>query len=77
MKKLKKSVAYKKACMGQNALSQLDCKIFKSIISPEQIDEIASFFLDVDTNSQKLKFDQNLFGWVWSKMVSANLVSGL
>ena len=30
--------------MGQNALSQSHCRIFKSIISPEQIDETASFF---------------------------------
>ena len=28
----------------QNALSQSDCRIFKSTISPEQIDETASFF---------------------------------
>ena len=25
-------------------------------------------FLHVDTNSHKLKVDQKLFGWVWSKM---------
>ena len=31
-------------------------------------------FLHVDTNSQKLKVDQNLFGWVQSKMGLANLV---
>ena len=29
--------------MGQNAASQSDCKIFKSNISPEQIDELAKF----------------------------------
>ena len=29
--------------IGQNALSQSDCRIFKSSISPEQIDETASF----------------------------------
>ena len=29
---------------GQNALSQSDSRIFKSTISPEQMDEIASFF---------------------------------
>ena len=30
--------------MGQNALSQSDCRIFKSNISPKQIDEMALFF---------------------------------
>ena len=30
--------------MGQNALSQSDCKIFKLTISPEQNDEKARFF---------------------------------
>ena len=30
--------------MDQKALSQSDCRIFKSIISPEQIDKIALFF---------------------------------
>ena len=30
--------------MGQNALSQSDCKIFKPTIFSQQIDEIASFF---------------------------------
>ena len=38
-----------------------DCRIFKSTISPEQINEIVSF-LHVDTNSQKLKADQSFFG---------------
>ena len=33
--------------------------------------------LHVDTNSQKLKVDQNFFGWEWSKMGVVNLVSGL
>ena len=28
----------------QNALSQSDCRIFKSTISPKQIDETVSFF---------------------------------
>ena len=37
---------WEKSCswdIGQNALSQPDCRIFKSSISPEQIDETASF----------------------------------
>ena len=34
-------------------------------------------FWHVDTNSLKLKVDQKLFGWVWSKMGVASLVTGL
>ena len=34
-------------------------------------------FLHVYTNSQNLKFDQIFFGWAWSKMGLANLISGL
>ena len=33
---LKKSVAYKKACIGQKALSQSNCRIFESTISPDK-----------------------------------------
>ena len=33
--------------------------------------------LHVDTNSQKSKVHCNCFGWAWSKMGVANLVSGL
>ena len=33
--------------------------------------------LHVDTNSEKLKIDQTFFGWTWSKMGVANLISGL
>ena len=33
-------------------------------------------FLHVDTNSQKLKVDQKYFGWAWSNLGMANLVSG-
>ena len=33
--------------------------------------------LHVDANSQKLKVDQTFFGWTWSKMGLANLVSGI
>ena len=71
---LKKALLIKKACIGQNALSQSDCRIFKSPFSPEQVDETASF-LYVDTNSQKLKFDQKFFGWACSGV--ANLLSEL
>ena len=31
-------------------------------------------FLHVDTNSHKLKVDQKIFGWVWSKMSVASLI---
>ena len=33
-------------------------------------------FLQVDTNSHKLKVDQKMFGWTWSKIVVASLVMG-
>ena len=49
---------------------------FQLSISPEQIDETASF-LACFTNSQKLKVDWKVFGGAWSKMSVANLVSGL
>ena len=34
-------------------------------------------FLHVGTNSCKLKVAQNIFGWAWSKMGVASLVTGL
>ena len=34
-------------------------------------------FLDVDTSSHKVKVDQKVFGWTWSKMGLASLVTGL
>ena len=34
-------------------------------------------FLHVDTNSQKIKADQILFGWAWSEMGVASLVTGI
>ena len=34
-------------------------------------------FLNVDTDSWKLKVGQNILGWTWSKMCVATLVSGL
>ena len=43
--------------MDQNALSQSDCRIFKSTFLPEEIDETALFF----ANSQNLQHDQNNF----------------
>ena len=57
------SLYWEKSCswdVGQNALSQSDCRIFKSTIFPEQIDE-KPYFLYVDTNSQKIKSWLNIF----------------
>ena len=34
-------------------------------------------FLHVDTNSHKLIVDQKNFGWAWSEMGVASLVTGL
>ena len=62
--------------MGQNVLSQSDCRIFCSVISPEQVNEIA-WFLHVDTTSHKLKVDQKIWGWDWPEMGVASLVTGL
>ena len=36
-----------------------------------------SHFLHIDTTSQNLKVYQKIFGWAWSKMGRANLVSAL
>ena len=58
------------------ALSHSGCRSFKSTISPEQIDETASF-LHFDTSYYKLKVNQKIFVWAWSKMVVTNLHSGL
>ena len=46
--------------VDQNAFSQSNCRIFKSTIYSEKINEIAWFF-DVDTNSRKLKVDCKSF----------------
>ena len=53
--------------MGQNILSQSDCRIFKSTLSPEQVNETA-WFLHFDTNSHKSKVDRKNFGLAWLKM---------
>ena len=60
--------------MGQNVLSQsgfFDQPYLqnKSMKWPD--------FLHVDTNSHKLKVDQNIFGWSWSEMGVSSLVTGL
>ena len=69
---LHKSHIWEKSCfwdIGENSLGQSDCRILKSTISPEEIDETA-LFLHVDKNSPKLKVDWKfLIGhgqkWVW------------
>ena len=43
---LNKSYIFEKSCIldiGENALSQSDCRIFKTIIFPEEINETAAF----------------------------------
>ena len=58
-----------------NAVNQSDCLIFKSTISPEQIDEIASFF------ACRYKFTKiklwKFFSWACPKIGLTSLVSGL
>ena len=49
--------------MGLNVLSQSDCIVFWSTISPEKINELAKLmnypdFLHTDTNSHKLKVNK-------------------
>ena len=62
--------------MGQNALDQSDCIIFKLTISVEQNDEKARDFLHFDADSWKLKVDWKILAWVWSEMGVASLVQG-
>ena len=40
--------------------ANIDCRIFKSIISQEHNDETASFFY-VDTNSQKISLEKKIW----------------
>ena len=58
--------------VGQNAINQSDCKIFKSTISPEQNSLDFAFRLQIHKN-------QKLIGNFWAKhgqkMGKANLVS--
>ena len=52
--------------MGRNVQGQSDSRLFKSTIFVEQSDEIA-WFLHVDTNPWKLKYDWKILGWAWWK----------
>ena len=49
---------------------------YKLAVFQEWIEGIPDF-LHVDTNSHALKVDQKMFGWVWSEMGVASLVTGL
>ena len=50
--------------MGQNALGQSDCRIFKStdVCLKKKVMK-KPVFLHVDTDSWKLKVDRKLLGW--------------
>ena len=54
-----------------------DCRIFKSTISHFSRTNWWNRLLHFDTTLQKLKVDRKFFGWTYSKMGGANLVSGL
>ena len=65
---LDKSYIWEKSCsldIGQNTLSQSGCRIFKSSISQEQIDETASFL----ACSYKLKKIKSWLKTFWLGMV--------
>ena len=51
--------------IGQNALSQSDCRIFISFLQNKSMKQ--PHFLHVGKNSQKLKVAQKDFGWALSK----------
>ena len=50
---------------------------FRTLIKLTVSEEWAGGILHVDTDSQKLKADQKVFGQAWSKMGVASLVTGL
>ena len=62
--------------MVKNSCGQSGDGTLKLTVSEEWTDRIPGF-LHVDTDSQKLKDDQNFFGWSWSKMDVPSLVIGL
>ena len=75
----RKSNIWQKSCsweVGQNFLNQSDCRIFKSTISPEEIDETASFFA-CWYKFTKIKGWSKIFSWAWFRMGVTNLVSGI
>ena len=61
----------------QNALSQSDCRIFKYTISPDHIDETASFFACWYKFTRSKSWLKIFFGLIWWENGVANLVSEL
>ena len=51
--------------MAKNGCGQCGDRTLKLTVPKEWTNGITNF-LDVDTDSQKLKGDQNFFGWAWS-----------
>ena len=51
--------------MAKNRCGQCGDRTLKLTVPKEWTNGITNF-LDVDTDSQKLKGDQNFFGWAWS-----------
>ena len=54
--------------MIKNVCGQSGDRALKLTVSQECINEVNRSFA-FDTDSQKLKVDQNFFGWSWPKMV--------
>ena len=59
-----------------NECGQSSHATLKLTVSEKWTDGIKRF-LHVGTDSQKVEADQIFFGWAWSKMGVANLVTGL
>ena len=57
--------------MSQNALYQSDCKIFKFIVSLEQIMKKLDFCMLIEIYG-----NWKVLGWAWSKIEMATLVRG-
>ena len=58
--------------MVKNWCGQCGDKTLKLFISEERTDGITDFLL-VETDLQKLKADQKIFRWAWSKIGVASL----
>ena len=62
--------------MIKNVCGQSGDTVLKLTVSQECTNEVYRSFA-FDTDSQKLKVDQNFFGWSWPKMGVVSLVTGL
>ena len=62
--------------MIKNVCGQSGDRALKLTVSQECTNEVNRSFA-FDTDSQKLKVDQNFFGWSWPKMGVVSLVTGL